>query len=83
MVAPSGLLHFHPELCIELKLRDLQARNAILQRVGNGFPTYYKQKEQTRKTKILYVCSFLLVIFLLTQKGCYASHNDVARKCSQ
>ena len=26
---------------------------------------------------------FLLVMFLLTQKWCYATHNDVARKCSQ
>ena len=44
----------------------------------------YKQKEQTRKTKNL-VCLlfFLFVMFLLTQKWCYASHNDVARKCSQ
>ena len=44
----------------------------------------YKQKEQTGKTKNL-VCLlfFLLVMFLLTHKWCYATHNDVARKCSQ
>lgn len=38
----------------------------------------YKQKEQTRKIKILYVCSFLLVKFLPPQKRSCATHSEVA-----
>ena len=45
---------------------------------------YTNRKSKHARRKILYVCSFfLLVMFLLTQKWCYATHNDVARKCSQ